>query len=303
MARGQPLTARELSLADLPATRRLLTTSEYVYARFEMKELQRLLVQNPAVGVFSGETMQAFLLATFLSPVVGWIGGFGLTWSEGQRFKQYLDLLLPPFVTVLRRFGADALCYTGGNIETDWLKDALLERDFHLLTTLRSYDKEDFSLPTAGNATVVVRPVERADLQALVAVEAACFDKHWRYDAAGFWEMVETCPYFVVALLDGKVIGYQFNMVEGSTGYLVRIAVHPAYNSQGVGARLMAEAIRFFAQRRVWKIALNTEEANRHAHRLYEWFGFHLVQPRGFVLERALVTTQQDVSGRALYRP
>jgi ribosomal-protein-alanine N-acetyltransferase len=47
--------------------------------------------------------------------------------------------------------------------------------------------------------------------------------------------------------------------------------------------------VRFFQGERVWKIALNTEEKNHHAHRLYEWFGFHQVQPQGFVMERPLV--------------
>ncbi len=286
--RGRALTVRELTPADLAAVRRLVTTSEYVYHRFGSEELPRLLARKPGVAAFSGEAMQAFLLANLLAPPVAWIGGFGLTWSEGQRLEYYLDLLLPAFVSAARRFGVERLYYTGGNIDADWLKDALLARGFQFLTTLRSYDKEDFSVPTEGDQSVVVRPFEPEDLEELLAVEAACFAQHWRYDAAGFLEIADTAPYFVVAVLDGRVVGYQFNLVEAATGFLVRIAVHPSVNSRGIGARLMAEAVHFFAEQRVWKIALNTEESNHHAHRLYEWFGFHQVLPRGFVLERSL---------------
>lgn len=286
--RGRALTVRELTPADLAAVRRLVTTSEYVYHRFGSEELPRLLARKPGVAAFSGEAMQAFLLANLLAPPVAWVGGFGLTWSEGQRLEYYLDLLLSAFAATARRFGVERLYYTGGNIDADWLKDALLARGFQLLTTLRSYDKEDFSVPTEGDQSVVVRPFEPEDVEELLEVEAACFAQHWRYDAAGFLEIADTSPYFVVAVLDGQVVGYQFNLVEAATGFLVRIAVHPSVNSRGIGARLMAEAVHFFAEQRVWKIALNTEESNHHAHRLYEWFGFHQVLPRGFVLERFL---------------
>ncbi len=283
--RGRALTVRELAPADHAAVLRLVTTSEYVYHRFGSEELPRLLARKPGVAAFSGETMHSFLLANLLAPPVAWIGGFGLTWSEGQRYEQYLDLLLPAFAAAARRFGVESPYYTGGNLDSDWLKDALLARDFHLLTTLRSYDKEDFSVPTEGNQAVEVRSFEPEDVDEVLSVEAACFAQHWRYDAAGFLEIAATCPYFVVAVLEGRIVGYQFNVVEAATGFLVRIAVHPAVNSRGIGARLMAEAVHFFAEQRVWKIALNTEEGNHHAHRLYEWFGFNQVHPKGFVLE------------------
>src|SRR6185437_6810274 len=179
--------------------------------------------------------------------------------------------------------------YTGGDLDADWLKDTLLVRQFDLLTTLRSYDKEDFAVPTAGNQQVTVRPFQRADLTELLQVEHACFDQYGGYDAASFLEIADTYPYFVVAVQDGRVIGYQFNTVDAGMGFLVRIAVHPSLNSRGIDARLMAEAGRYFQKERVWKIALNTEEKNHHAHRLYEWFGFHLTPPQGFVLARSLI--------------
>jgi ribosomal-protein-alanine N-acetyltransferase len=289
MLKDRALTVRELSPRDQPAMRRLMSTSEYLYCRFGPEELPRLLTHKSGVAAFSGQSLQAFLLANILAPPSVWIGGFGVAWSEGHRFARYLDLLLPPFIAAVRRAGAESLYYTGGDLDSDWLKDVLLVRQFHLLTTLRSYDKEDFWVPTEGNQKVIVRPFERADLSELLEVEAACFAQYWRYDAASFLEIAEMYPYFVVAVQDGHVIGYQFNTVDSGMGFLVRIAVHPALNSRGIGARLMTEAVRFFQREHVWKIALNTEEMNHHAHRLYEWFGFHLVPPQGFVLERPLV--------------
>lgn len=289
MLRDRALTVRELSVSDLPAVRRLMGTSEYLYCRFGPEELPRLLAGKPGVAAFSGSSLQAFLLTNIMAPPSAWLGGFGVVWSEGNRFERYLDLLLPAYIAAVRRAGAEGLYYTGGDLDSDWLKDTLLVRQFDLLTTLRSYDKEDFSIPSEGNQQVIVRPFQRADLNELLQVEMACFEQYWCYDAASFLEIADTYPYFVVAVQDGRVIGYQFNTVDSGMGFLVRIAVHPSLNSRGIGARLMAEAVHFFQRERVWKIALNTEEKNHHAHRLYEWFGFHLVRPQGFVLERPLI--------------
>jgi ribosomal-protein-alanine N-acetyltransferase len=288
MIRNQAITVRPLTPFDRDELRHLFDTSEYVYHRFAVDELGNLLAHAPGVAAFSGTHLQAFLLTHGIVAPCAWISGFGVTWSESHRYRQYFDLLLPALGNELRRAGVERLYYSGNDLDFDWLKDTLMARQFHLKTTLRSYDKVDYRIPTDGNQDVIVRPFTAADGDGVLAVEVACFEPHWRYDAAGFLAIQATYPYFAVAEYGGRVIGYQFNTVEAGIGYLVRIAVHPDYNSQGIGARLMAEAVRFFASQHVWKIALNTEEWNTHAHRLYEWFGFHLVHLRGFVLERTV---------------
>ena len=74
--------------------------------------------------------------------------------------------------------------------------------------------------------------------------------------------------------------------MDDESGYLIRIAVHPSVNRQGIGTRLMAEAIRFFQREQVTCILLNTQEDNYHAHRLYEWFNFIRIEQMGFVLRK-----------------
>jgi ribosomal protein S18 acetylase RimI-like enzyme len=237
----------------------------------------------------SDPALQAFLLVNWLVPPSAWIGGFGVTWSEGSRFAEYLNLLLPPLEARARARGARMLYYSGSDLDVDWLLPTLEESGFHLVSLLRSYDKDDFAIPPdTGNTRVRVRPFAPADTAGVVEVENHGFDQLWRHDAENFLEIAATYPYFVVAEDDSGIVGYQFNAVDSTTGYLVRIAVHPRVEGQGVGARLMADAVRYFQSAKVWKIVLNTEEQNTRAHRLYERFGFQLVAPRGFVLGREI---------------
>jgi ribosomal protein S18 acetylase RimI-like enzyme len=162
------------------------------------------------------------------------------------------------------------------------------ERQFQLRSLLRSYDKEDFTIPSSGNMQVQVRRFMSEDAAGAVAVENLAFEQLWRHDVASFLQVQQTYPYFVVALDAQGIVGYQYNTVDGGIGYLVRIAVHPRVTGQGVGTRLMAEAVRYFRAHHVWKIVLNTEESNVRAQELYHRFGFHMVYQRGFVLERAI---------------
>lgn len=298
MQQQESLTPRALDAADLPAVRRILSTSDFVHYRFEPEELQRLLETCPAVGCFSGptsrlgrgmhKTLRAFLLTNWIAPPNAWIGGFGVNWNQGDHFARFLDPLLREVEPLLSARGVRMLYYSGGDLNSDWLRQSLEARAFQLVSLLRSYDKTDFTVPAAGNRQVVVRPFILQDLPALLGIEQLAFPLVWRHDAASFSGIARTYPYFVVAELGGQVVGYQFNTLDVVTGYLVRIAVHPRVEGQGVGTRLMAEAVHYFERRHVLRIALNTEEDNVRAHALYEWFGFERVAPRGFVLGRAL---------------
>lgn len=279
---------RLLTSHDLPLVQRLLNTSEYIYQRFMLEELPLLLKHYPTVGIFNGTSLQGFLLSQTVNAPCAWIGGFGVSWTESRSYTNLLDTMLEYLVKPLIARGVRYLYYSGNDIHNDWLRDILLPREFVPYRLLYSYDKFDYSVPTKGNTQVKVRPVERGDIPALLAIEEACFEDFWRYDALSFEDIAATHPYFVVAELNGKVVGYQFNALEGEFGYLVRIAVHPSVSGQGIGARLMSEAIDFFKKAKVLRIMLNTQDDNTHAHRLYEWFGFVRIQQVGFVLRKQL---------------
>jgi ribosomal protein S18 acetylase RimI-like enzyme len=298
MTQQDVLALRNLRASDVESIHRILDTSEYVHYHFDLDHLERLLTRYPAVGAFSvpagplgriaGGSLQAFLLINWLAPPSAWLGGFGVTWSRGEHFEEYLDPLLTRLMERVAKDGARSLYYSGGDIDNDWLGDSLLRRDFTLVSLLRSYDKGDFMIPSNGNTRVRVRPFTPADVAGVLAVEHECFATLWQRDAADLLDVAETYPYFVVAEDASGIVGYQFNAIDSITGYLVRIAVHPRAWGTGVGTRLMAEAVRYFERQRVWKIVLNTEEENTRAHTLYEWFGFQLIEPRGFVLGRQI---------------
>ncbi len=279
---------RRLDGGDVAAVERIYQNSEWVSAHFIPAEVPRLLSRQPAVGAFdgTGRHLLAFLLATSLIPPCAWFGGFGVAWPEHRQWRYLLDALLPRWRDLACMQGATHIYYSGFDPDNDWLREPLLAHSFRPLMLLRSYDKLDYACPSQGNQEVLIRDFVPGDLPALLDVEEAAFAPLWRHDAAEFLDIAAEYPFFVVAVTPkGEIAGYQFSSCDGDRGFLVRIAVHPRHQGQGIATRLMAESMRYFAVQHVSRILLNTEDANTRAHRLYEWFGFELVEPRGYVME------------------
>ena len=290
---------RPVSHEDSDGIMQILTQSPWSTQRFLPNELSALIATRPGVIVYrKNNPYTAFLLCSSVVAPSAWIGGFGAEWGEHQRLEVYLQRSLAALYPMLRASGAECLYYSGYDTENDWLKGLLLKQGFTMQSQLWSYDKYGVSIPAEGAQYVQVRPFQpETDMEAICAVENAAFAPLWRHNAQEFTEIYQNNPFFVVAVDDdGVILGYQYSDVEGSIGFLIRIGVHPALHSRGIGARLMRAAIEFFARAGAVRILLNTEEANAHAHRLYEWFGFRRVAPDGFVIAKPLTEESNSAS-------
>lgn len=230
-----------------------------------------------------GLRLAGFVSAVATCPPLSVLQGIGL--ADAWPATVLLDLLLPPLMRGLREQGVQALVYVG---EEPWLIPLLQEKAFAVVNRVLIYVKDDFVVPSRGNQKVCVRPVQKEDLGTIVALDEAAFDPLWRNTIDVLDEVRTHCPYFVVAELDGRIVGYQFNDLEGERGHLTRIAVHPEVQGQGIGVRLMAEAIDFFLAMEVETITLNTQQDNWAARRLYHWFGFRPLEREALVLWKTL---------------
>src|SRR5262249_195032 len=153
------------------------------------------------------------------------------SWTESKNYSAILARLLEYVSENLVAKGVRYLHYSGNDAEQDWLRPILLARGFIPYRQLYAYDKFDFAIPTEGNQQVHIRPVRTAamhsphvtldspnDISDLLAIEAACFEDLWRNDSVTFRDIAATHPYFVVAELNGKVVGYQFNTRDDDLG-------------------------------------------------------------------------------------
>lgn len=128
--------------------------------------------------------------------------------------------------------------------------------------------------------SVRIRPVDRADLLAVLRIERASFPTPWPHEA---FERFLDAPGFLVAVDEGgedatggPVVGYVVaDLVESygrSLGHVKNLAVHPDRREQGIGAALLSRAL--LATSEAAAVKLEVRASNDAAMRLYRRFGF-----------------------------
>jgi ribosomal protein S18 acetylase RimI-like enzyme len=257
---------------------------ERVALRFPIDSLAEYLTKEPFLLAEDAGRLMGFLAFLAASPTDARLSAAGL--SDDWSTAQWLDRMLPSCASHLRARDFASLSYVGS---AAWLTGPLRERGFCLVSHIFAYEKSDWVIPRAGNQAVLVRPVQPADFPALVALDARTFHPLWRNSMDRLRRWQETLPYFVVAVAGEQPAGYCYCSVqEPAHGHLIRMAVHPAWQGQGIGTRLAAEALRFFRRAGVRRITLNTLEENQRAQRLYRQFGFRPVGREAMALWRDL---------------
>ncbi|MGH9037690.1 MAG: GNAT family N-acetyltransferase [Acidimicrobiia bacterium] len=82
--------------------------------------------------------------------------------------------------------------------------------------------------------------------------------------------------------------GYAIAGRGGDTGYLQRLAVHPASRGQGLGRALVVDALVWLRRRGASRAMVNTQRTNEGARALYRACGFRLLPEGLSVLAREL---------------
>jgi len=139
-----------------------------------------------------------------------------------------------------------------------------------------------------AEASFVVRKARAEDVPDVIRVNRAALPEN--YPEYFFYEHLEQWPEaFLVAEVEGRVVGYVMCRVEVGFGYftplplkkghIVSLAVLEGYRRRGIGTKLMQEAIsalkNSYGAREVY---LEVRVSNEPAIRLYKKLGFREVK-------------------------
>ena len=124
-------------------------------------------------------------------------------------------------------------------------------------------------------AETTIRPVDRADLLAVVRIEHEYFSEPWPYDA---FERLLAEPAFLVAERDDAVVGFVVADVTPNAGrdigHVKDLAVRPEARGAGVGRTLLRSALARLRAAGATVVKLEVRESNAAARSLYETEGF-----------------------------
>ena len=127
-----------------------------------------------------------------------------------------------------------------------------------------------------------IRPMEPADIPALLPIEARCFGDHWTVQSFRD-ELDQACSTYVVALLDGRIVGYAGFWLILEEAHITTVAVHPDQQGLGIGEQLLLALVDASLARAARWMTLEVRVSNVVAQKLYEKYGFtSLGRRRGY---------------------
>ena len=125
-----------------------------------------------------------------------------------------------------------------------------------------------------------IRRMKVEDLDQVMEIERASFPTPW---SRGSFEVEITRnpnAFYIVAELEGKVIGFAWMWVTAGEGHITNIAVHPKFRRCGLGELLVVSLIERCIAERAKGVILEVREHNLAAQELYRKCGFVQVGKR-----------------------
>jgi [ribosomal protein S18]-alanine N-acetyltransferase len=118
-----------------------------------------------------------------------------------------------------------------------------------------------------------------ADLDEVAAIEQCAYAFPW---SRGNFEDSLRSGYTGLCMRDqsGRLLGYSILMPAVDEAHLLNFCVAPAWQRQGLGARLLSWAIDTARASGFNSLLLEVRASNANALRLYERFGFNLIGRR-----------------------
>ena len=129
-----------------------------------------------------------------------------------------------------------------------------------------------------------IRPFATSDTENVIALWMACnLTRPWNNPALDIQRKCAVADeLFLVAEVNGEIIGSVMGGYEGHRGWINYLAVHPGHQKQGLGRLLMHDVENRLLKLGCPKINLQVREGNNDVIAFYEAIGFSDDKCRSF---------------------
>jgi len=141
------------------------------------------------------------------------------------------------------------------------------------LVSLRADRRVAAGMDAPAVPGVTLRRSLAGDVEVLDRIDRACFSEFWAYGPARIGRYIAE-ERVCVAEAEAGPIGYTLCTVERGSGTLGRLAVLPEHRRHGIGALLVADAVRAMLAADAAAVTLCTQRENDGARALYREMGF-----------------------------
>ena len=128
--------------------------------------------------------------------------------------------------------------------------------------------------PDPAELTVRIAPMRRRHLRSVLRIEGQVYPRPWSLGLFVSELALRTTRLYVVAKVDGALVGYAGMLYSGEEAHVTTIAVDPAWHRHTLGTRLLLTLANQAVARRCTGLTLEVRVSNRAAQELYRRFGF-----------------------------
>ncbi len=122
---------------------------------------------------------------------------------------------------------------------------------------------------------ILFRPMQEEDIDAVHKIESLCFSSPWSKDSFRDEIKSNICARYIVAVLNGKIVGYGGMWLIINEAHITNIAVHPLFRRKSIGSGLLKAMIHLaHDELGIKKMTLEVRKSNHSAQSMYRKFGF-----------------------------
>ncbi len=267
---SRQLTVRKATRRDTRAIKHLMEHNWAVHTRLMPPEIESRLEDCVALLVEDETAVRAFALVEPQPPDAGLVLTIAL--HDNSVITRMLDILLPVIEKELRDRQLKFLMQIG---PAQWLIDLLPQYGFFSDNKIVTFEWQLQPLPDiAPHPRLKIVSGHISHLPELLRLDRLAFGPTWRKPRHSFRQALGHAASFNVGMIDGEIVAYEWCDQYGDHGHLTRLATHPRYQGQGIGAQMLHRAMTTLVERGVRVITLNTQTDNLPSQHLYRHFGF-----------------------------
>lgn len=162
---------------------------------------------------------------------------------------------------------------------SDWFIHILQDLQFvhHQDVVMMIYDRDFATSPSQNLTHGNLREMRLEDLPAVTEVDNSAFEPMWQLSETDLYHAFQKTSYKTLIEVEGKIIAYQMSTESDFKAHLARIAVSPTLQNQGLGTRLIMDALyHFIVKKGLNNVTLNTQSTNKTSLHVYQRCGFRL---------------------------
>lgn len=121
---------------------------------------------------------------------------------------------------------------------------------------------------------IIIRDMKESDLDRIMEIEEKSFNPPWSREAFLLELTKNLLAKYIVAEVDGQVVGYGGIWLIIDEGHVTNIAVDEEYRGKGIGSKILEGLIQICRDRNMTAMTLEVRKSNVVAQSLYRKYGF-----------------------------